>query len=100
VFANDLHQAFACFEDGLAALPAATNHACQRVLPLISQTVAAGLAGDEERAVACHREILALTEPGGEFIRRTYCARAVWALGLAAWRRGVIRRLRAVRPPG
>ena len=46
------------------------------------------MAGDEERAVASHRELAALTEPGGEFVQRWYCAHSVWGLGLAAWRRG------------
>ena len=47
-----------------------------------------GLAGDEERAAACHREVLALTEVGSEYIRNTYSAYSLWALGAAAWRRG------------
>ena len=88
VFAGDLHQAIAYYEDGLAALPAAAVHGSQRTLLLISLAVAAGLAGDEERVVARQRELTALTEPGGEFIRRIYSARWLWALGLAAWRRG------------
>ena len=54
MFAGDLPQAIAHCEDGLA--------------------VAAGVAGDEERAVACHREIAALTEAGRDYIRRWYSA--------------------------
>ena len=88
VFAGDLHQAIAHYEDGLAVLPAAAVHGSQRALLLISLAVAAGLAGDEERVVVRQRELAALTEPGGEFIRRIYSARWLWALGLAAWRRG------------
>ena len=68
MFAGDLPQAIAHCEDGLA--------------------VAAGVAGDEERAVACHREIAALTEAGRDYIRRWYSAYSLWALGTAAWRRG------------
>ena len=69
-FAGDLPRAIAQFEDGLAVLPAAAVHARQRALLLICLAVAAGLAGDEERAVACHRELAALTEAGSEFSRR------------------------------
>ncbi len=46
------------------------------------------MAGDEDRVVACRRELAALTEAGGEFIRRWYSAYSLWALGVAAWRRG------------
>ena len=55
---------------------------------LICLANAAGLAGDEERAVACDRELAALTEAGGDYIRRAYSAYSLWALGAAAWRRG------------
>jgi non-specific serine/threonine protein kinase len=88
LFAGDLQQAVARFEEGLAALPATAAHGSQRALLLISLAVAGGLAGDEERVVARQWELAALTEVGGEFIRRIYSARWLWALGLAAWRRG------------
>jgi non-specific serine/threonine protein kinase len=88
LFAGDLAQAIAHFEDGLAVLPAAAVHARQRALLLASLTQAAGLAGDEQRAVACHREFTALTEAGGEYFRRRYSAYPLWGLGVAAWRRG------------
>ena len=88
LFAGDLHQAVARFEEGLAALPATAAHGSQRALLLISLAVAGGLAGDEEGVVARQWELAALTEAGGEFIRRVYSARWMWALGLAAWRRG------------
>jgi non-specific serine/threonine protein kinase len=55
---------------------------------LVCLSDAAGLAGDEERAVACHREVLALTEAGSEFIRSWSSAWCLWGLGAAAWRRG------------
>ena len=88
VLAGDLPRAIAHFDDGLAVLPKAAVHSSQHALLLISVSVAAGLAGDEERVVACHRELAALTEAGGEFIQRICSARWLWALGLAAWRRG------------
>ena len=87
LFAGDLPQATTRFEDGLAVLPAAAVHARQRALLLTCLAVAAGLAGDEERAVACHRELATLTQAGGDYIRWS-SAYSLWALGTAAWRRG------------
>ena len=87
LFAGDLPQAIAYCEDGLAVLPGAVCGR-QRAHLLINLANAAGLAGDEERAVACHRELAALTEAGSEYIRRAYSAYSLWALGAAAWRRG------------
>ena len=86
--AGDLHRAIAHFDDGLAALPATAIHGRQRAHLLISLAIAAGLAGDEERVGACHRELAALTEGGGESVRRWHSAYCLWALGLAVWRRG------------
>ena len=87
-FAGDLPRAIARFEDGLAVLPAAAVHARQRALLLTCLAVAAGLAGDEERAVACHRELATLTQAGSDYSRRWSSAYSLWALGTAAWRRG------------
>ena len=87
LFAGDLPQAIAHCEDGLAILPAAVQGR-QRAHLLICLANAAGLAGDEERAVACHRELAALTQAGSEYIRRAYSGYTLWALGAAAWRRG------------
>jgi non-specific serine/threonine protein kinase len=87
LFAGDLPHAIAYFEDGLAVLPAAV-HGRQHAQFLTSLVIAAGLVGDEERVVACHWELAALTEAGSEYIRRAYSAYPLWALGTAAWRRG------------
>ena len=87
LFAGDLPQAIAHCEGGLAVLPADVPGR-QRAHLLICLANAAGLAGDEERVVACHREVAALTEQGSEYIRRAYSAYSLWALGAAAWRRG------------
>jgi predicted ATPase/DNA-binding CsgD family transcriptional regulator len=54
----------------------------QRLDLLLGYAVAAGLAGEEERAAACHEEIVAITEPVGERFNRS---NSLWALGLAAW---------------
>jgi len=87
LLAGDLHQAIAQFEYGLAVLPAAVD-VRQRALLLLTLAQAAGLAGDEERAGACHRELAALAERGSEYTRRVCTGWSVWALGMAAWRRG------------
>ena len=87
LLAGDLHQATAQFEDGLAVLPAAVGGR-QRPRLLIGLAHAGGLAGDEERVAACHRELAVLTEAGSEFSRCWYSAWTLWALGVAAWRRG------------
>ena len=87
LFAGDLPQAIAHSEAGLAALPAAVPGR-QRAHLLICLANAVGLAGDEERTVACHRELAALTATGSEYIRRAYSAYSLWALGAAAWRQG------------
>jgi len=87
LFAGDLPQAAAHFEDGLAARPDAV-HGHQRAQLLLGLASAAGLAGDEERVAACHRELAALTESGDEFFRHSYSTYSLWTLGLAAWRRG------------
>ena len=87
LFAGDLQQAIVHSEDGLAVLPAVVRDR-QRARLLICLAQAAGLAGDEQRAVACHRELAALTEAGSEFIRSAYSAWSLWAMGAAAWRRG------------
>jgi non-specific serine/threonine protein kinase len=88
VLAGDLPHAIGHFEDGLAVLPAAAVRGRQRALVLLDLANAAGLAGDEERAVACCQELAALTEAGSDYIRCAYRAYSLWALGAAAWRRG------------
>ena len=66
LFAGDLPRATAQFEDGLAVLPAAAVPGRLRAQLLLGLANAAGLAGDEERAVGCHQQLAALTEAGGE----------------------------------
>ncbi len=88
LFAGDVPRAVAHLEDGLAALPPAAVHARQHAILLASLAGAACLADDEERVLAGQSELVALTEPGGEYIHRTYRANAVWALSMVAWRRG------------
>ncbi len=87
-FAGELSPAIAHYGGALAALPATAVHGRQRALVLRSLASAAGLAGDDERAAACHRELAELTEAGGEAVQRSYSPYWLWPLGLAAWRRG------------
>jgi predicted ATPase/DNA-binding CsgD family transcriptional regulator len=87
-FAGELAPAIAHYEDALAALPATAAHGRQRAVVLRSLASAAGVAGDDARAAACHRELAELTEAGGEVIQCSYSPYWLWPLGLAAWRRG------------
>ena len=85
-YAGDLPQAIAHFEGGLAALPTAAVHVRLRVILLLILAAAAGVAGDEERVVACRRELAALTEAGGEFAPPLVLR--VLAVGAGSWRPG------------
>jgi DNA-binding CsgD family transcriptional regulator len=82
---GEVLQAIAHCEAGLAALPAGTVFDRQRANLLLILSIAAAVAGEEERAAACHRELAAITEAGGEFVHRVYIAWALWRL---AWLRG------------
>ena len=86
--AGDQPQAVALCEAGLAVLPAGAVLDRQRANLLLILSMAAAAAGDEERAAACHRELAAITEAGGEFVHRVYIAWALWALWRLAWLRG------------
>jgi hypothetical protein len=55
---------------------------------LLNLKFCAGPAGDEERAAACHQQIVELAEASGDYTRRWTSAYSLWALGLAVWRRG------------
>jgi tetratricopeptide (TPR) repeat protein len=83
LLAGDLPHAIGHFEHGLAVLPAAVRDR-HRALLLFGLADAAGLAGDQQRAAACHRELAALTEAGSDYIRRAYSAYSLWALGAAS----------------
>ncbi|WP_204014039.1 ATP-binding protein [Virgisporangium aurantiacum] len=76
-----------------------------RLGQLIALGMVTGMAGDHDRADACFREVLAITEPRGEHRLRSYALRAQ---ALSAWRQGrmtdvvalVEASLRLHRPPG
>lgn len=88
MYRGDLPGAIADFESGLSVLPSDTDLPLRLDL-LLSYSVAAGVAGDEKRAIACHEATLKLTEPVGECFHRSY---ALWALGLLALNQGEHRR--------
>jgi len=86
LFANDVPVAVEILERALTILDRAPRPEWeQRLRVLLALVAAAGLAGDLERATGYYDEALAIAELRGEGLLRSY---AMWALGLAAWRRG------------
>jgi len=86
MFANDLATAVRLLETALATLDGAGPAVRDQRLHLLFTLVAAvGLSGDQERAAALYRQVLADTEACGEGFHRS---NAMWAYGLAAWRQG------------
>ncbi len=79
---DDMPAAAESCERGLAILSRAPQPELEVRLVLLGML---GLAGDRQRAHAANQEILAITEPFGEGVIRSY---ALWALGLEAWRQG------------
>jgi predicted ATPase/DNA-binding CsgD family transcriptional regulator len=85
LWAGDLPAAIAAYEQGLAARSPDLN---LRVDTLFGLLAAVALSGDTRRALAWHREILAITEPVGERRRRSHS----WCVfGLSVWRCGDLR---------
>jgi serine/threonine-protein kinase PknK len=87
-FRGQVIDAVALFESAVPAFEKAGH------LPGLVQTVfeaglAAGLAGDFDRAATWHRRCLNLTEPVDEGWFRS---RSLWAMGLDAWRIGDVQR--------
>jgi predicted ATPase/DNA-binding CsgD family transcriptional regulator len=86
LFADDTTRAVELLERALALLDRAPEPELDhRLHVLFTLVAAAGLVGDEKRAIACYEEVLAVAEPRGEGYHRSM---AMWALGLAAWRQG------------
>jgi non-specific serine/threonine protein kinase len=86
MWAGDLPASIAAFEQALAAGSADLN---LRVDTLHALLVAVAVAGDAQRALACHQEVLAITEPNGE---RRHRSHSRWAFGLSAWQQRDLRR--------
>ena len=93
LFANDLPVAVETLEPGPDD-PVARRRTRPGPVPdvLLAFGLAAGLAGDHERADAVPQEMLAIVEPRGEGLHRSF---ALWAGGLITWLRGDLRRAAA-----
>ncbi|KXF56488.1 LuxR family transcriptional regulator [Rhodococcus sp. SC4] len=79
VRSGDLPNAVMYFESVLGEFRA-EGDILRQVECLLGLALACGLLGDTARAVACHQEVLAITELHGESVHRAY---SLWALGLA-----------------
>ncbi|WP_077042028.1 ATP-binding protein [Rhodococcus sp. MTM3W5.2] len=94
MFRGDLAAAYEPFQAALASagapLAGRTGLQIARQLgALLGLALASGLLGDEETAVACYEQTLAITTPRGESYFRAYSS---WALGLTVLRTGDIDR--------
>ncbi|MGW4338264.1 ATP-binding protein [Rhodococcus koreensis] len=76
--------AIGSFEDAVIGFEQEGN-LLREVGSLFGLALACGLTGDESHAVRCHERIIAITEPLGESIYRSYSR---WACGLAVWLQG------------
>ena len=86
MYANDLTSAVETLEQGRATITSPSDAEPVLLEKLLSTLGrAAVLAGDHERAAACARDVLALTEPVGETYWRSHALRI---LANVAWRRG------------
>ncbi|MFC7449194.1 ATP-binding protein [Rhodococcus daqingensis] len=82
--AGDFGRAVECLTAGLEVFRS-EGMRLQIVEDLVGLGLATALLGDVKRAVAWHAEVLAITEPCGEAVFRTY---SLWATGMAELQRG------------
>ncbi|NMM90873.1 LuxR family transcriptional regulator [Rhodococcus sp. SRB_17] len=82
--AGDFGRGGECLETSLRVFRA-KGMRLQIVEGLVGLELATVLLGDAERAAAWHAEVLAITEPCGEAVFRTY---SLWATGMAELQRG------------
>lgn len=85
---NQLSVAVELLEQGLnllSTVPESERELDLQLDLLLSRGMIAGLAGDRDRADACHQEILAITEPRGEAF---YRSNALWVHALGRWLQG------------
>jgi predicted ATPase/DNA-binding CsgD family transcriptional regulator len=81
VYRGDLHRSVALLDVVLDTFRTGDN--IPRLLEaLFALAVASGGLGDATQALACHEEMLAITEPRGEVWHRSL---SLWAFGLAVW---------------
>jgi predicted ATPase/DNA-binding CsgD family transcriptional regulator len=87
-YRGDLSRSVALLDAVLDVFRAGNN--LPRLLDtLFVLTISSGVRGDTARALACHEEVLAVTEPRGEVWYRSL---SLWGLGVAAWQQGQLRR--------
>ncbi|PND51178.1 MULTISPECIES: protein kinase [Rhodococcus] len=84
LYSGDLVQACTHLERALAVFDA-EHHLSRHVWILVMLGLAYELRGDTDRAIECHRKVLAITEAHGEFVYRSY---SQWALGVALFQEG------------
>lgn len=82
--AGDFDRGVACLEASLEVFRS-EGMRMQVVEDLAGLGLATALLGEAERAAAWHAEVLAITEPCGEAVFRTY---SLWATGMAELQRG------------
>ncbi len=87
-FSRDVAGAAAGFR-AAADLHRAAGNLTGLVEALIGRATFSGLLGDQAEALACHEEVLAITQPRGEVWHQAHSLRS---LGVALWRRGDIER--------
>jgi non-specific serine/threonine protein kinase len=84
MYAGDVDAAERLIDEAIRGFSASGNAAelahCWMLLAILS-----AVRDDAERALACHRACLAITEPAGETWLRSW---SLWAAGLASWARG------------
>ncbi|MDI9974166.1 MULTISPECIES: protein kinase [Rhodococcus] len=84
LYRGDVSQAAERLEEALEVF-SARDEVGVRVWILMMLGVAWELSGNSERSVACHREVLEITESRGESVYRSY---SLWGMGIAVFRQG------------
>jgi predicted ATPase len=85
LYANDLPAAVETLDRSRTTLARVPDPDLDLYLHVVNTfCLAAGLAGDQQRATALQQEVLAIAEPRGEALHRSF---ALWTGGLIAWLR-------------
>ncbi|TQF65954.1 LuxR family transcriptional regulator [Rhodococcus spelaei] len=96
IFAGDLPRAVLDLEAAVRTF-GVTGNPLRRVASLLGLALASGLRGEGRRSLACHEEILAITDGRGESMFRAY---SLCTLGLAVGQRGESARATALLEEG
>ncbi|KXF53448.1 protein kinase [Rhodococcus sp. SC4] len=86
LYSGDVVQAITRLEDALPVF-SEKDDVGVRVWILMLLGLAYELGGKTERSIACHREVLDITESRGESVFRSY---SLWGIGIAVFRQGDI----------